>query len=215
MASMSPVKPHLSMIILAAGRGARIGIPKVLLRMRDGTPLVAHHVAAMASVDPAEIIVVLGEEARQARSLIPGNAQAVFNPDYASGMGSSLQVGLKSVAPDSAAAVITLVDLTDIPAEVYPRFVEQANDDVIARCTWNSVPGHPVMFGHNRIAEAIDACHDDVGAKRLFNESPGRVTMIESGDLLAPGTDGNFDVDTQAQAQARGIRLPETFHRCS
>lgn len=130
-------------------------------------------------------------------------------------MVSSLQVGLKAVAPDSAAAVITLADLTDIPAEVYPRFVEQANDDVIARCTWNSVPGHPVMFGRNRIAEAIDACHDDAGAKRLFNESPGRVTMIESGDLLAPGTDGNFDVDTQAQAQTRGIRLPETFHRCS
>lgn len=52
MASMSPVKPHVSMIILAAGRGARIGIPEVLLRMCDGTPLVAHHVAAMSSVLP-------------------------------------------------------------------------------------------------------------------------------------------------------------------
>lgn len=159
---------RVSMIVLAAGKGSRMGTPKVLLRMNDGTSLLSHHLRALAAVDPAEILVVLGAGAHQAQSLIPDGVKTILNLDHAMGMGRSLQTGLRAVDPHSNVAVVTLVDLTDTPAEIYPRLIENATDGVLARCTWGSVPGHPVMFGRKWISRAIEACGGDSGAKRLF-----------------------------------------------
>lgn len=206
---VTDVEPRLSMIVLAAGQGSRMGAPKVLLRTDDGTSLLAHHVEAMAAVGPAEIIVVLGAGADEARSLIPQGVRTVVNSDHEMGMGGSLRAGLRAVDPRSNAVVVTLVDLTDTPAEIYPRLVEHAAGDVLARSAWDSVPGHPVMFGRDWIPRAIEACTGDSGAKQLFMQASESATLIEGGDLLAPGADGNFDVDTPAQAALRGIRLPE------
>ncbi|WP_342589872.1 nucleotidyltransferase family protein [Brevibacterium permense] len=194
---------------MAAGKGSRMGTPKVLRRVNDGTSLLSHHLRALAAVDPAEILVVLGAGAHQAQSLIPEGVKTILNLDHAMAMGRSLQTGLRAVDPHSNVAVVTLVDLTDTPAEIYPRLIENATDGVLARCTWGSVPGHPVMFGRNWISRAIDACGGDSGAKRLFREASDSVTLIEGGDLLTPGANGPFDVDTPAQAAARGINLPE------
>lgn len=202
-------EPRVSMIVLAAGQGSRLGVPKVLLRKDDGTSLLSRHVRAMAAVDPAEILVVLGAGAHEARALIPHGVKTILNPDFEMGMGRSLQAGLRAADPQSNAAVVTLVDLPDTPAEIYPRLVDRVADDVLARCAWDSIPGHPVMFGRDWIPRAIDACHGDSGAKRLFREVPESVSLIEGGDLLAPGANGNFDVDTPAQAAARAIHLPE------
>ncbi|MGO2377682.1 nucleotidyltransferase family protein, partial [Brevibacterium aurantiacum] len=107
------MKRKVSMIVLAAGCGSRMGAPKALLRLPMGTSLPEHHVLTMAqatqttkaaargSEDPVEIIVVLGASADRARPLIPESARVVENPDFATGMGSSLQVGLRAVAADT------------------------------------------------------------------------------------------------------------------
>lgn len=216
------MKRKVSMIVLAAGCGSRMGAPKALLRLRTGTSLLEHHVQTMAqaaqttkaeaqgSEDPVEIIVVLGASADRARPLIPESARVVENPDFATGMGSSLQVGLQAVAADTEAAIVTLVDLPDTPAEAYRRLLEHSGTEVLARCTWNATPGHPVMIGRELIPRAIAACHDETGAKDLFRELSNQVIGIECGELLPPGASGNSDVDTAAEAQAHGLIVPTT-----
>ncbi|MBM6591501.1 nucleotidyltransferase family protein [Brevibacterium sp. RIT 803] len=214
------MKRKVSMIVLAAGSGSRMGAPKALLRLRSGTSVLEHHVHTMAaahawgevqqSEDSLEIIVVLGASADVARPLVPAKARVVENPDFASGMGSSLQVGLRAVAADAEAAIVTLVDLPETPVEAYRRLVEHSGTEVLARCTWNTALGHPVMIGRDLISEAIAACHEDRGARSLFRERSCQVLDIECGDLLAPGVTGNRDVDTPADAQAQGLVLPTT-----
>ena len=206
------MKRKVSMIVLAAGSGSRMGLPKALLRLRAGTPLLEHHVLTMVQAqgpeDPFEIIVVLGASASLARPLVPSIARVVENSEFSTGMGSSLQTGLRAVSDDAEAAIVTLVDLPDTPVDAYRRLRERASPEVLARCTWNRVHGHPVMFGRDLFQRAITACHGDIGAKDLFRELSAQILDIECGDLLASGITGNNDVDTPSQAEAHGLVLP-------
>lgn len=206
------MKRKVSMIVLAAGSGSRMGTPKALLRLRAGTPLLEHHVQTMAEArgpgEPMEIIVVLGGAANLARPLVPSAARVVENPDFATGMGSSLQVGLRAVSADAEAAIVTLADVPETPVEAYRRLLEHTGPDVLARCTWNAAPGHPVLIGRKLIPRAIAACHEDIGAKDLFRDLSNQVLDIECGDLLAPGITENKDVDTPTEARAHGLVLP-------
>lgn len=72
-------------IILAAGRGSRMGTPKQLLPL-DGGPLLQHVVNA-ATEALADVILVLGHEAEAVRAALdlPARVRVVVNPDHAEG----------------------------------------------------------------------------------------------------------------------------------
>jgi len=63
----------LSVVILAAGQGKRMGsdLPKVLQPLA-GRPLLAHVVATARALQPDAIYVVHGHGAKQVRAAIPG-----------------------------------------------------------------------------------------------------------------------------------------------
>lgn len=240
--------PLISVIILAAGMGTRLGGPKVRLRVAGGQSLLATQVSAIEAAlrvggRPAEILIVVGagipgidstiEPERIASQLdgadgtamdlgdaddidgrlgdhlpdAPPNVRIVANPDFASGMGSSVEAGLRATSAESTAAVITLLDLPNIPAAIYPRLAVLAAPGILARCTWGGKPGHPVLIGRNRIAEAIAACRADSGAKALFRDHADIVTEVEGGDLVTDGSDPRRDVDMAFDAAARGLVL--------
>ena len=81
-------------IILAAGRGARMGRPKQLLPL-DGRPLLQHVIDAAVAAPLDGIVVVLGhasDEVAAALALPPGVTIAV-NPLHAQGQSTSLRTG--------------------------------------------------------------------------------------------------------------------------
>lgn len=83
-------------LILAAGAGRRYGMPKALVPY-EGRLLVEGAYRLVASVcDP--VVVVLGAAADEVRSRAElGDAVVVLNPDWDSGMGSSLRTGLAAL----------------------------------------------------------------------------------------------------------------------
>lgn len=91
-------------LLLAAGQGARLGRPKALLE-HQGERLVDRGVRLLEEGGCHPVVVVLGAATPQVR-----RAVTVQNPDWASGMGSSLRVGLAAVPAEAEAVVIALVD---------------------------------------------------------------------------------------------------------
>ncbi|WP_286345392.1 nucleotidyltransferase family protein [Frondihabitans sucicola] len=178
-------------IVLAAGAGARYGQPKALARDADGRPWVALAEQLLRGAGCQEVTVVLGAAVDAARKLVPPRAQAVVAEDWASGLAASLRAGLRAAAASgSVAALVTLVDLPDLPVEVALRVLEGGvSTEVLRQATFARRPGHPVLLGRDHWPALVAGLSGDRGARPYLLAHD--VTEVECGDL-SPG----LDVDT-------------------
>ncbi|MGZ4450670.1 MAG: nucleotidyltransferase family protein [Nocardioides sp.] len=176
-------------ILLAAGAGTRMGTPKALVHDEDGEPWLVRGVRSLREGGCDPVVVVLGAAAEEARPLLDGvGATVVLAPDWAEGMSASLRAGLASVADgDAEAAVVTLVDLPDVDAQVVRRVTDLGTDPgTLARAAYDGEPGHPVLLGRDHWHGVIETASGDRGARDYLATHP--VFLVECGDL-ATGRD--------------------------
>ena len=180
-------------ILLAAGDGRRMGTPKALLVDDDGTSWLRRSVATLTDGGCDAVTVVLGAAADQARALLVGeDVTVVLAADWSTGMAASLRAGLASIVEGEwAAAIVTLVDLPDVTADVVRRVLEGSVDaTTLRRATYDGRPGHPVVLGRDHWAGVLDSAAGDHGARDYLGTHP--VDLVESGDLAT-----GRDVDTR------------------
>lgn len=182
-------------ILLAAGAGTRMGIPKGLLRTPNGTAWVTRAVAALAAGGCTPIFAITGARAEHVQALVPVLAQIVVATDWAEGMSASLRAGLRAAqqrAPAAIGVIISLVDTPGVTPETIARLHRLAGvtgPGVLARAAYHGEPGHPVLIGRDHWAGVIETAVGDAGARGYLT---GReVTLVESGDVGS-----GEDVDT-------------------
>jgi len=176
-------------ILLAAGAGTRMGRPKALVD--DWLPAT---VRALHEGGCEEVTVVLGAAVEEARALLSEEEHVVVAMDWATGMSASLRAGLDAVAcrddVDRAdAALVHLVDLPDVGADVIARVGRLSAPDALARAAYAGVPGHPVLIGRHHWAGVVETLVGDQGA-RAYLDAHG-AALVECGDLA-----GGRDVDS-------------------
>lgn len=201
--------PPVPGLVLAAGTGRRLGgRPKALLPFRGGL-LVEHAARVLREGGCAPVHVVLGAAAAQVRERATGLGGCVLvdNPDWARGMGSSLRVGLESLAPLGAPAVLVgLVDQPGIGPDTVARLLAAAapvSPGTLAAAGYRGRRGHPVLFGADHWP-AIAACATgDQGARAYLKSHESSITLVECGDIAAP-----YDIDTPADLRLLSDDLP-------
>ncbi|MFL6125723.1 NTP transferase domain-containing protein [Actinophytocola sp.] len=175
-------------LLLAAGGGRRYGMPKALVHHR-GRLFVELAADVLHDGGCAPVVVVLGALAEDVRSTASlSGASLVDNPDWASGMGSSLRVGLSTLGDDITAVVVLPVDTPGVTAAAVRRFVGMASVDVLARATYDGVPGHPVLLGREHWAGVAALADGDEGARPYLARHD--VTRVPCEDVA-----GGADVD--------------------
>lgn len=160
-----------------------MGRPKALVSDERGGWL-ARAVDALASCET--VTVVLGAGADEAvRLLEPYDVTVVVATDWADGMGRSLAAGLRHLVDGEATrAVVSLVDLPDVGAEVVRRVRAQpGRTETLARATYLGHPGHPVLLGRDHWAGVLTTCTGDEGARAYL--AAHDVTRVECGDLAS------------------------------
>jgi CTP:molybdopterin cytidylyltransferase MocA len=166
-------------LVLAAGAGRRMGRPKALLRL-GGELLVERACRLLVDGGCAPVLAVLGAGAEEVPAL-PGVA-IVRNPDWASGMGSSLRAGLAAVptlAPAAEAVVVTLVDTPLLGPEAVRRLATAGRDGAEAAvATYRGQPGHPVLLARSVLAEVAAAATGGRGARPWLAAHPDRVRLV-------------------------------------
>ena len=176
----------LTGIVLAAGAGSRLGRPKALMRTADGEPWVARSARLLHAAGCDHVLVVLGAAAAEATALVPAGTEILVVKNWADGMGESLRQALSAALEDAApadAALITLVDLPDLPLEVGARVLAVPVDDsTLTQAVFGGMPGHPVVIGRAHWAGVIPTLVGDRGA-RDYLVAHG-VAEVECGDLF-------------------------------
>lgn len=127
------------------------------------------------------------------RVTVPG-AVTVHNPDWATGMGSSLAAGLRALPGDCPAAVIALVDQPLVGVAAVRRLIAayRAGAEVVV-ATYQGRPRNPVLLARRHWAAVLGAAVGDAGARPFLRAHPDLVTQVECADTGRPD-----DVDTPA-----------------
>jgi len=147
-------------VILAAGESRRMGSPKALLRYGEATFL--DTLTALFAQRCAPVIVVLGAHADQIRAAATHPATFVVNPEYALGMTTSLQCGLRAVPPNADGVLFTLVDhpaasSATLDALLAPPLAPAVahNSPLVRVPRYRAKRGHPIWFSRALIAEFL------------------------------------------------------------
>ncbi|MBA4862840.1 nucleotidyltransferase family protein [Streptomyces sp. PSKA54] len=183
-------------LLLAAGGGRRLGgRPKALLERR-GRLLVEHAARVLREGGCTRVHVVLGAQAEAVRERAElTDCVLVDNPQWEQGMGSSLRVGLASLAGTGApAALVSLVDQPGIGPEAVARVLAAYESPAtLAAAAYGGKRGHPVLFGSDHWAGIAASALGDRGARAYLQAYEDAITLVECGDVAEP-----YDIDTVA-----------------
>ena len=185
-------------VILAAGRSSRLGRPKQLLPLA-GRPLLVHTVRHAVASALDEVVLVLGHEAiRIADAVGEWGQRLVINRDYASGMSSSLKVGLGALYPTTEAVLFLLGDLPQVTTEIIDavlRAFRETGGPIVA-AEYGGRVGNPVLFARELFPDLAGLSGDE-GARVLLHSHSTRVVRVPVGSGAPPR-----DVDTEADYAA-------------
>lgn len=180
-------------LLLAAGGGRRYGMPKALARHDDGRLFVERAAATLREGGCDPVVVVLGAAADRVRAEASlGDAVLVDNPEWASGMGSSLGAGLRAASGLGVdAALVLLVDLPGVTPAAVRRLAALASPDVLAMAGYGPRRGHPVLLGREHWAGVAAGATGDVGARGYLAAHGADVRVVPCDDVAH-----DHDVDT-------------------
>jgi molybdenum cofactor cytidylyltransferase len=198
--SRKPRGSKIGAIVLAAGQSSRFraaGGPDLtkLVAKLDGKPIVRRVVEAALATKARPVVVVTGYARDVVESVVADlEVSFAFNPDFASGLASSLSVGLLATPRDVAGVLVLLGDMPLIEPRLADALIEAflAREGALA-----AVPltegrrGNPVLLGRG-LFEAALGLKGDEGARKLIGAlNDGELIEVEASDMGA-----TFDVDT-------------------
>lgn len=183
-------------ILLAAGGSTRLRKPKQLIKV-DGESALKRSTRLLESVTGRRTLVVLGcMHDRIRRELRDLHSTIILNPNWKTGMASSLKMAIHALPRSADGALILTCDQLELEPEDLQRLADKwedsPNDCVAAR--YSDTLGVPVIFPKSQFGGFNDLCGDS-GAKALIGENGATLHEIELPHAA-------FDLDTPEDLEA-------------
>ncbi len=192
-------------VLLAAGTSSRFGPEPKLLALLDGKPMIEHSVLGLKAAGIQHIIVVTGARSDAiAAALKNQQVRLVHNPDFASGMGSSLAAGVHALPLEADSCLICLGDMPFIRANTYRALIKASgkfSKPSIFTPTNHGKPGNPVLWRRSQFKNLANIA-GDIGGRSLIQSQAHLVCDVPVED---PGI--FIDLDTPAALTQFGVNL--------
>lgn len=187
-------------VILAAGASARFGAPKQLL-VHKGQSLVRAAAKAATAAHTSPVIVVLGANRAQVAAELTRlrGVRTVVNEHWATGLASSLAVGLRALMEISGcdAVLVMLADQPGVDAAALKKLITAFDaDHRIVAASYAGTIGVPAIFGCEHIKELM-RISGDKGAGQWLRDRVDQVTSV-------PLPEAELDIDTMLDAEQLG-----------
>jgi CTP:molybdopterin cytidylyltransferase MocA len=211
------VRTTVAGVLLAAGEGSRFGRPKALIEV-NGRNLAERGADLLRSGGADPILIVTG-----AAQIELGGTRTVYNPEWRTGMGSSLRAALQALtgAGDSGnadataggglnvgAVVVALADQPLVGPESVARLIAAYRAGAgVAVAAYDGQPRNPVLLAREHWPEVIATATGDTGARAFLRARADLVTLVECGDTGRPD-----DIDTPADLARVAAALARPHH---
>jgi len=195
---------EIAAVILAAGRSSRyceLGGAEASKLVADyrGAPLVRAVADAALASRAQPIFVVTGHARAEVEAALAGLPLTfVDNPDFATGLASSLKTGIGALPQGVAGAVVLLGDMPEIQARVIDSLIDRFADNpdaAAAAPVFAGQRGNPVLLGRSLFLK-LARLGGDEGARRLLNGAEGVI------DVPFDDAAVTLDIDTPAELAA-------------
>ncbi len=167
-------------VILAAGLSQRMGQSKLLLPWQ-GRPIVRHVVDAALRSRLAHLLVVTGAQTGEVAGALNGLAlDLIHNPDYASGLASSLRAGILAVPNHVAGVLVMLGDQPRLTGDVIDTLLDaywSTGAPIVAPFA-RGRRGNPVLFARALFADLLQA-GGDAGARGVIEAHHDQILAVE------------------------------------
>jgi nicotine blue oxidoreductase len=191
-------------VLLAAGEGSRFGQPKALVEV-NGRTLAERGAELLRSGGADPILIVTG-----AAPVHLPETQTVDNPDWHTGMGSSVRAALRTLTDvrNVTAVVVALADQPLVGAGTVARLIAAYRAGAsVAVAAYDGQPRNPVLLAREHWPEVLATASGDTGARAFLRAHADLVTRVECGDIGCPD-----DIDTPADLARIAAALARSPH---
>ena len=194
---------RVAAVVLAAGSASRMagsGHHKLLAEF-DGMPLVRRSAETVKGSRVDRSVVVAGYRAKDIEKALAGlDAEIVINPDFATGMASSLKAGLAAVRDGADGLLVVLADMPGIRREHLDEMIavfRREQGRAIVRAVSGGKRGNPVILPASTF-DAVTKLTGDIGARPVVERSGLAVVDVDIGEAA------HIDTDTPEEIIAAG-----------
>jgi molybdenum cofactor cytidylyltransferase len=201
------VSSRIAALVLAAGTSSRMEGRNKLLCEVGGMTMIERTVRAALDSRCTQVVVVTGWQAQQVEAALDSLVESrpvmvVRNPQYATGLSSSLRCAVATLPETLDAALVLLADMPWIGAAHIDRVIEAFDPraPAIIAPFRGGQRGHPVLWPKAYLP-MLGALGGDVGARWLLERFADQVRAVPFDDAAVVE-----DIDTQqqlAEAQRR------------
>jgi molybdenum cofactor cytidylyltransferase len=189
-------------VVLAAGLSTRMGTNKMLLEL-GGRTLVRRAVSTALSAGLDPVLAVLGHESELVRAELSDlPCLPVLNPEYATGMNTSLRAGISALPQDVAGAVVLLGDMPLVDAAMVRALVAAfgRSGAPLAISTFGEVVAPPILYGRELFPELRALEAQACGKSVVKRHRAGATEVPWPAEILT-------DLDSPADVQRVRARL--------
>ena len=176
----------ISAILLAAGESKRMVDENKLIKKYKSIPLIKHAVSNVLNSPIDELIIVLGYQKKSIEKIIGENKKIKFiaNPNFESGIASSIKKGLDSLSKETEAFFICLGDMPNVNKEIYNQLINASfsnKDKEIFVPYYQERQANPILFS-KKMKDEIQKIEGDFGAKKIIADNEKKVFKLSIQD---------------------------------
>jgi molybdenum cofactor cytidylyltransferase len=191
---------HIAALVLAAGRSVRFGHGNKLLAELEGTPVLAHTLAAVTVAGFEQTLVVTGKDHAAVKNILQRfRVQIVGCADAEEGMGSSIAAGISVLAPATDGVAIIPGDMPLLTPRtlqtLLQTFAAHAGSSVVYAADRDGAQRNPVVWPREYLPQ-LAALKGERGAKSLIGGEAIAVRISDTTELL--------DIDSPADLVKAG-----------
>jgi molybdenum cofactor cytidylyltransferase len=190
---------EIAAIVLAAGLSSRFEAGSEATKLvvpLFGKPLVRHVAEAALASRARPVLVITGHAAAQVENALENlDLSFIFNPDYRTGLASSLRAGLAALPETVAGVLVLLADMPCVSVSIIDRLLQAFDESVLSPLAVvpvrGGLRGNPALIGRD-LFDSIKRLEGDQGARALL-EAAGNDVL----ECLIDDDAIEIDVDTK------------------
>ena len=176
----------ISAILLAAGESKRMVDENKLIKKYKSIPLIKHAVSNVLNSPIDELIIVIGYQKKSIEKIIGENKKIKFiaNPNFESGIASSIKKGLDSLSKETEVFFICLGDMPNVNKEIYNQLINASfsnKDKEIFVPYYQERQANPILFS-KKMKDEIQKIEGDFGAKKIIADNEKKVFKLSTQD---------------------------------